>query len=39
MTLRSAGAVLVDPANIPTAKQMHDGEAELTCCSTSSRPT
>jgi amidase len=29
-TLRSLGAVLVDPANIPTAKQMRDSEAELT---------
>jgi amidase len=29
-TLRSLGAVLVDPANIPTAKQMRESEAELT---------
>lgn len=29
-TLKSLGAVLVDPANIPSAKQMRDSEAELT---------
>ena len=29
-TLKSLGAVLVDPANLPTAKQMRDSEAELT---------
>lgn len=29
-TLRSLGAVLVDPANIPTAKQMGASESELT---------
>jgi amidase len=27
--LRVAGAELVDPANIPTAKQMHEGESEF----------
>ena len=29
-TLKSLGAVLVDPANIPSAKQMRESEAELT---------
>ena len=29
-TLRSLGAVIVDPANIPTAKQMSASESELT---------
>ncbi|HEV2404037.1 MAG TPA: amidase [Ktedonobacterales bacterium] len=29
-TLRAAGAVIVDPANIPTAKQMSASESELT---------
>lgn len=29
-TLKSLGAVLVDPANLPSAKQMRDSEAELT---------
>ena len=29
-TLKSLGAVLLDPANLPSAKQMRDSEAELT---------
>ncbi len=29
-TLRAAGAEIVDPANIPTAKRMHESESELT---------
>jgi amidase len=29
-TLRAQGAVIVDPANIPTAKQLRDSEHELT---------
>ena len=29
-TLKALGAVIVDPANIPTAKQMRESEAELT---------
>lgn len=29
-TLKSLGAVLIDPANLPTAKQMQSAEAELT---------